>query len=112
MAKIKTAVIGTGFMGRVHTEAIRRLGNVEVVAIAGETPELASSFGAQVGVDRTTADYREVLGDPAIQAVHVCTPNALHYPISKAALQAGKAVLCEKPLSIDSNEAKELADLA
>ncbi len=112
MAKIKTAVIGTGFMGRVHTEAIRRLGNVEIVAIAGETPELATSFGKQVGIERTTADYRDLLKDPEIQAVHVCTPNALHYPISKAAMLAGKAVLCEKPLAISSAEARDLVEVA
>lgn len=112
MAKIKTAVIGTGFMGRVHTEAIRRLGNVDIVAIAGETPELASSFAAQVGIERATADYREVLNDPQIQAVHICTPNALHYPIAKQAMLAGKAVLCEKPLAISSAEARELVDIA
>ncbi len=112
MAKIKTAVIGTGFMGRVHTEAIRRLGNVEIVAIAGETPALASDFGKQVGIERTTADYREVLNDPAIQAVHVCTPNVLHYPISKEAMLAGKAVLCEKPLAISSEEARDLVQIA
>lgn len=112
MAKIKTAVIGTGFMGRVHTEAIRRLGNVEIVAVAGETPQLATTFAQQVGIDRTTADYREVLNDPQIQAVHVCTPNVLHYPISKAAMLAGKAVLCEKPLSMSSEEARDLVETA
>ncbi len=112
MAKIKTAVIGTGFMGRVHTEAIRRLGNVEIAAIAGETPELAADFGKQVGIQRTTADYREVLNDPSIQAVHICTPNALHYPISKEAMLAGKAVLCEKPLAISTEEARDLVSVA
>ncbi|MGA2326594.1 MAG: Gfo/Idh/MocA family oxidoreductase [Bryobacteraceae bacterium] len=112
MRKIKTAVIGTGFMGRVHTEAIRRLGHVEVAAVAGETPELAASFGRQVGIDKVTGDYREVLNDPEIEAVHVCTPNALHFPISKEALSAGKHVLCEKPLSMSAAEARELVEIA
>ncbi len=112
MRKIKTAVIGTGFMGRVHTEAIRRLGNVEVAAIAGETEELAAAFGAQVGVENVTGDYRKVLADPSIEAVHVCTPNATHFPISKEAMLAGKHVLCEKPLSVSVAEARELVDIA
>ena len=81
-------------MGRVHTEAIRRLGNVEVAAVAGESEELAVAFGRQVSVDKVTGDYRELLRDPDIEAVHVCTPNSLHFPISKAALLAGKHVLC------------------
>jgi len=105
MRKIRTAVIGTGFMGRVHTEAIRRLGNVEIAAVAGETEELAKSFGEQMGIENVTGDYRKVLADPSIEAVHVCTPNATHFPISKEAMLAGKHVLCEKPLAVSSEEA-------
>ncbi|MGC8792776.1 MAG: Gfo/Idh/MocA family protein, partial [Bryobacteraceae bacterium] len=112
MARIKTAVIGTGFMGRVHTEAIRRLGNVEVAAVAGLTEELASSFGKQMGIERTTADYGELLRDPEIQAVHICTPNALHYPIAKQAIEAGKHVLCEKPMTLSLAEAQDLLETA
>jgi predicted dehydrogenase len=109
---IKTAVFGTGFMGRVHTEGIRRLGNVEVAAIAGSSDEKAAKFGAEVGVERTTGDYHSLLRDPEINAVHVCTPNVLHFPMAKAALEAGKHVLCEKPLAISVDEAQQLAALA
>ena len=112
MRKIKTAVFGTGFMGRVHTEGIRRLGNVEVAGIAASSDEKAKKFGAEVGVERTTADYHTLLQDPEIEAVHVCTPNALHFPMAKAAMEAGKHVLCEKPLAISVAEALELVDLA
>jgi len=112
MRKLKTAVFGTGFMGRVHTEAIRRLGNVEVVGIAASSDEKAAKFGAEVGVERTSGDYHTFLGDPEIDAVHVCTPNALHFPMAKAALEAGKNVLCEKPLAISVDEAKQLVALA
>src|SRR5438874_6405496 len=97
MKKLKTAVFGTGFMGRVHTEGIRRLGNVEVAGIAASNDEKAKKFGADVGVERTTGDYRTLLKDPQIQAVHICTPNALHFPMAKDAMEAGKHVLCEKP---------------
>jgi len=112
MRKIKTAVIGTGFMGRVHTEAIRRLGNVEVAAIADATEDLARNFAQQVGVDRSTGDYRTLLVDPEIEAVHVCTPNALHHPISRDFMLAGKHVLCEKPLTVSAAEARDLVDVA
>ena len=112
MKKIKTAVFGAGFMGKVHTEQIRRLGNVEIVALAAVSEEEASQFGAAYGIDRTTADWASLLADPEIQAVHICTPNALHYPMAKAAVEAGKAVLCEKPLTMSVAEAQELVDLA
>ncbi len=112
MQKIKTAVIGAGFMGRVHSEAIRRLGNVEIVAVAAVSKQEAEAFGKAIGVERTTADYREITSDPEIQAVHVCTPNALHYPVSKAAMEAGKAVLCEKPLALSVAEAQDMVAIA
>jgi predicted dehydrogenase len=89
-------VIGGGFMGRVHTEALRRLGNVEVVGIAG----------------RDESGFRVALGDPSIQAVHICTPNAVHFEMAQAALKAGKHVLCEKPLAISTEEGAELVKLA
>ncbi|HLJ50541.1 MAG TPA: Gfo/Idh/MocA family oxidoreductase [Bryobacteraceae bacterium] len=112
MRKIKTAIIGTGFMGKVHTEQIRRLGNVEVAAVASLNDELAKQFGDAMGIERTTGDYRTLLSDPSIEAVHVLTPNALHYPITKAALEAGKNVLCEKPFTVTVAEARELVELA
>ncbi len=112
MKKLQTAMIGAGFMGRVHTEAIRRLGNVEVAAIVGVSEEEARGFGASMGIERTTGDYRAVLGDPSIDAVHICTPNVLHHPIAMAAMQAGKHVLCEKPLTVTSAQAREMVDLA
>src|SRR5580765_6753046 len=100
MKKLKTAVFGTGFMGRVHTEGIRRLGNVEVVAIAASSDEKARKFARELGVPHSTRDYGTILADASIDAVHVCTPNALHFPMAKAALEAGKHVLCEKPLAV------------
>jgi predicted dehydrogenase len=112
MRKIKTAVIGAGFMGKVHTEAIRRLGNVEVVAAAAVSKEEATRFGESMYVDRVTDDYREIIADPEIEAVHVCTPNVLHAPVSIGAMKTGKHVLCEKPLSMTAAEAREMLDVA
>jgi predicted dehydrogenase len=112
MRKIKSAVIGTGFMGRVHVEAIRRLGNVEVVAVAGASDERARDFGQSVSIERTSGDYRKMLEDKEIEAVHILTPNSMHLPMTKAALEAGKHVLCEKPLAMSSAEAQQMLDLA
>ena len=99
-------------MGKVHAEGIRRVGTVDIVAVAAVSADEAARFGAAIGVERTTGEYKELLADPTIEAVHVCTPNALHYPISKEAMLAGKAVLCEKPLTIDAAEARDLVDVA
>lgn len=112
MRKIAAAIIGTGFMGRVHAENVRRLGNVEIAAVAASSEEKARQFGESIGVARTTGDYHSLLSDKAIQAVHILTPNALHYPMCKAALLAGKHVLCEKPFTLNVAEATELLSLA
>jgi predicted dehydrogenase len=107
---IRTAVFGTGFMGRVHLEALRRVEHVEVAAIAGRNTAAAEKLGSAFGVP--VRSQEEILRDASIQAVHICTPNAQHHPMSKAALQAGKHVLCEKPLATSVAEAQELVSLA
>jgi len=108
--RLRTAVIGTGFMGRVHLDALRRTENVEVAAIAGRNPANAEKLGSAFGVPRL--DFDAILRDPSIHAVHLCTPNAQHFPMAQQALLAGKHVLCEKPLSTTVEEAQELAALA
>jgi len=112
MGRVSTAIIGTGFMGRVHAEQIRRLGFVDIAGVASINAAEAAAFGQSMGIERTTGDYKELLADPSIQAVHVLTPNALHYPVSMDALNAGKAVLCEKPLSVSAKEAANMLKLA
>jgi predicted dehydrogenase len=112
MKRIRTAIIGTGFMGRVHLEAVRRLGFVEVAAIAGRRIDVVRSMADQFHVERAESHYDRILADPEIQAVHICTPNNLHAPIAMAALAAGKHVLCEKPLATSSREAQEIETLA
>ena len=99
-------------MGRVHTEAIRRLPNLEVTAVAGSNQGSAEKFASAAGIPLATADWRSLLADPEIDAVHVCTPNALHYPVAKAALESGKHVVCEKPLTTNVADARELEMLA
>ena len=112
MRKIKTAIIGTGFMGKVHAENVRRLGNVEIAAVVGSRPETAQKFAENFGIPFATANLQEVLDNKEIDAIHVCTPNVDHYPMSMAGIEAGKAVLCEKPMTMDVAEAKKLVDAA
>jgi predicted dehydrogenase len=112
MKKLKVAIFGIGFMGRVHTEALRRLGNVEVVGVAGRTAGAARKFADALGIERATGNYQDLLADPDLNAVHICTPNELHFPMAQAAMQAGKHVLCEKPLASSIAEANAMLALA
>jgi len=111
MAKIKVGVIGTGFIGPAHIEALRRLPNIEVAALCESTIESATVKASQLGIERACA-FEELLKMEDIASVHICTPNMLHYPQAKAALAAGKHVVCEKPLANDLNDAEELVALA
>ena len=112
MKIIRTAIVGTGFMGRVHLEALRRLEFVEAAAVVGRNAEATRRLGAGFSLSTITTDYRDVLRDPKIDAVHICTSNAQHFPMASEALRAGKHVICEKPLATTVGEGEELASLA
>ena len=87
--RVRAGIIGTGFMGRVHCEALRRLGPVDVVevaAVAGSSLEKARAFAAAQAIPGAQGDYRALLADPSIDVIHVCTPNASHFAIASAAL--------------------------
>ena len=109
--RIRTAVIGTGFMGRTHLEALRRVENVDVVEVAATSPDKARAAAAGYNVLNATGDWRDVIADPSIDAVHITTPNNSHFAIAKAAFEAGKHVLCEKPLAMSVAEAEALVAL-
>lgn len=111
MTQIKAAVVGTGFIGPAHIEALRRIPNVEVAALSEATVDLAKEKATALGISRYYT-FDELLKQNDIQCIHICTPNFLHYPQAKAALEAGKHVVCEKPLATDSKEAEELVKLA
>ena len=111
MARIGAAVIGAGFMGGVHTEGIRRAG-VDVVGALGVSAAETEGFVKAQGIPRGYGSLEELLGDPAVQSVHIVTPNRLHHEMAKAVLDAGKHVLCEKPLAMNSKETTELVALA
>src|SRR5215216_6384554 len=110
--RINVAIIGSGFMGAAHLDALRRVPNVDVVAIASADPPRARELAAQFGVPRVTEDWRELLGRGDIHAFHNTTPNNLHYEINRALLEAGKHVLSEKPLTMTSAESTDLVRIA
>jgi len=109
--KYKVGVIGVGFIGPAHMEGIRRQG-FEVVAIAEATQDLAEEAAQRLLVPKAYGDWKELIADPEIDVVHIASPNFLHYTHAKAALEAGKHVVCEKPLAMNAEESAELVRLA
>jgi predicted dehydrogenase len=108
---IKAAVVGTGFIGVVHVEALRRLG-IEVTGIVGSTPERAAAKAQAAGLPAPYPSFEAMLDDPTVEVVHLTTPNRLHFEEAKAALAAGKHVVCEKPLAIGAGTAERLVAAA
>jgi predicted dehydrogenase len=104
-------VIGGGFIGPVHVEALRRIG-VNVVGLLGSSPERAQPLAWRLSIERVYAELDALLADPAVSAVHIASPNACHFAQAQAALRAGKHVLCEKPLATTSRETAVLVELA
>jgi len=110
MFEFNTVVIGAGFMGPVHTEALRRIG-VNVAGILGIDINESMKAAKKLGLPKAYTSYEEVLADKSVAAVHITTPNNLHYQMAKAALLAGKHVMCEKPLALTTKETGELTEL-
>ncbi|MBI9049849.1 MAG: Gfo/Idh/MocA family oxidoreductase [Anaerolineaceae bacterium] len=108
---IGVGVAGTGFIGPAHIEALARIG-VRVIGLAENTAENAKLKAAELGIPRAYDTFEDMLADDDIQVVHLTTPNVLHFPYAKAALLAGKHVVCEKPLAMNTTESGELAKLA
>ena len=108
---IATAVIGSGFIGTVHIEALRRIG-VRVAGLLESSPEVGARRADELGLPRAYATLDELLADDTVQIVHVTSPNELHYPQARAILAAGKHVVCEKPLALTSAESSELVSIA
>lgn len=105
------AVVGTGFIGPVHVEALRRLG-IRVKGILGSSPAKSEMAAKQLGLAKGYASYKEILSDPEIEVVHITTPNRQHRHMVIGAIDAGKHVVCEKPLATNSVETSELVERA
>jgi predicted dehydrogenase len=111
MKKIRIAVAGLGFIGPAHVEALRRIPNIEVVAVGDVDDETAKAKAESLGVAKHTGDFDQLINED-IACVHICTPNNQHYEMARKALMAGKHVVCEKPLATTVEQAEELVALA
>ena len=111
LSSIGAGVIGSGFIGTVHIEALRRVG-VQVLGLLGSTPERGAERAARLGVARAYASLEEMLADERVEIVHVTSPNHLHHPQVRQILAAGRHVVCEKPLAMTAQETAELVTLA
>jgi predicted dehydrogenase len=109
MQKVRTAVIGVGYLGRFHAQKYAALPAAELVAVVDANEENRAKVAAETGC-RAVADYREILG--AVDAVSIATPTPLHYPIAKECLERGIHVLVEKPITTTLDEARSLVDTA
>ena len=111
IADIRAAVIGTGFIGTVHVEQLRRIG-VQVAGVLGSSPERGAARASALGVAKAYPSLDAILDDPTIDVVHVTSPNNLHVPQARAILAAGKHVVCEKPLAMTADESVGLVEEA
>ncbi len=111
MSDLKVGVIGTGFIGPAHVEALRRLG-IEVVAVAGPRIDGVAEKAKAMHVGQYYETAEALINDPAVNVVHITSPNYAHHAQARAALLAGKHVVCEKPLAMNSAESIELVQLA
>ncbi|MEZ5665972.1 MAG: Gfo/Idh/MocA family oxidoreductase [Alphaproteobacteria bacterium] len=121
MADVRVAILGAGgWMGKVHSLGYRntallfggRRGSAEIAMLVDENAGRLKEMAAAIGNPRIESDWRVAVADPDIDLIDICLPDYLHYPVAKAALEAGKNVYCEKPFTDTAAEAKELADLA
>ncbi|SMR70318.1 MULTISPECIES: Gfo/Idh/MocA family oxidoreductase [Stenotrophomonas] len=110
MPKLGIAIVGTGMIGAVHRRAAL-LAGADIRGVAASSPQRALEVAQSWNVPRAYRDIEDVVADPQVQVVHICTPNHLHHPMAQAALQAGKHVICEKPLATTLEDAAALAAL-
>ena len=112
MKRIGMGIVGAGFIGPHHVDAVRRLGYVDVVAVAGSNDASAQKKADALGIPKAYGSYEALLDDPDVQVVHNATPNYLHYPVNAAAIAKGKHVVSDKPLAMTAAEAQALLDQA
>jgi len=112
MKTLRVGIIGAGFTGQQHAEAIRRIPGTDVVALSDCNAKIAISKCEQLYIKDCYSDYKEMLSQPDIDVIHNCTPNNMHHPINKNIIRSKKHVFCEKPLAVSTQETSELLSLA
>lgn len=111
MKKIKTAIIGSGFMGGTHLEALQRIGGIQIVLIASDDEKKGKALADKYSVPDFTTDWKDVVASSNVEVIHNCTPNHLHFEINKAAIKHNKHIISEKPLTVSSPQSSELLQL-
>lgn len=106
--QLRAGVIGAGFIGTVHANAVRAAGGL-VTKVAASTPERSAAAADRLGALGAAATAEELIDSDDVEVVHICTPNSLHVPLAQRALAAGKPVVCEKPLATTLSDARSLA---
>jgi predicted dehydrogenase len=110
--KIGMGLIGPGFIATHHIDAVRRLGFVDVIAIAGSNSAKTAEKAKRLHIDRSYGRYQDLIADPDIEVIHNTTPNYLHFPINMACIEAGKHIVSDKPLAMTSEQGARLRDAA
>ena len=110
-SELRAGIAGTGFIGAVHARSAR-LAGARIAGVAASSLDSAQRAAQALGADRAFASAEQLVEDPGVDVVHICTPNHLHLPLAEAALAAGKHVICEKPLALDVAGAQRLVDAA
>lgn len=111
MKKIRTAIIGSGFMGGAHLEALQRIGGVDVVMIASDDVKNGKALADKFSVPLFTSNWKDVVANSVVDVIHNCTPNHLHFEINKASVKSNKHIISEKPLTVNSTQSAELLQL-
>ena len=111
MGMLRAAVIGAGFVGRAHIESLRRQG-IPVIGVLGSSRDRAAESARALRIDRVYSSLDELAKDKEVDVVHICTPNHLHAEQTTVLMRAGKHVMCEKPLAMNTKESAQLIDLA
>jgi len=112
LKRIGMGLVGAGFVGPHHVDAVRRLGFVDVVAVAGSSEASGRQKAEALGARKGYGSYQALIDDPDVQVVHNATPNYLHYDVTSAALAKGKHVVSDKPLAMTAAQSRKLVDEA
>src|SRR6266446_4076409 len=112
MDKLNVGIIGTGWPGQMHAQALGTMDGAKLYACADVDDERRTAFVKEHGPEKSYGEYHDLLNDPQVDAVIICLPNFLHFPASLAAIEAGKHVLCEKPPTLNGAEMEVLREEA
>jgi len=110
--RIRWGILGTGKIAHQFAAALRRLPEAELLAVGSRSAEAAGRFADEFEIARRYPSYTELVRDPEVEVIYVATPHSCHAENTQLALKAGKAVLCEKPFTINAAEAREVIGLA